>query len=121
VAGEEVGARVEPRPGRLPARKLWIAFGQSAEGGLVIDQGAVAALTDAGRSLFPAGITEVKGQFGEGAAVEVWGPGRELVAKGLVRIPAAELRPLLGRRTSEVARAGWAGEVIHRDDLVVLR
>jgi len=121
VAGEEVGTWVEPRPGRLPARKLWIAFGQPAEGGLVIDQGAVAALTSAGRSLLPAGVTEVEGEFGAGAAVEVWGPGRELVAKGLVRIPAADLRPLLGRRTSEVARAGWAGEVIHRDDLVVLR
>jgi len=121
VAGEEVGTWVEPRPGRLPARKLWIAFGQPAEGGLVIDRGAVGALINSGRSLLPAGITEVDGEFGAGAAVEVWGPDRELVAKGLVRIPAADLRPLLGRRTSEVARAGWAGEVIHRDDLVVLR
>ncbi|MGH9051420.1 MAG: glutamate 5-kinase [Acidimicrobiia bacterium] len=123
VAGEEVGTWVEPRAGRrLPARKLWIAFGQPAEGGLVIDQGAVEALTKSGRSLLPAGITEVRGEFGAGVAVEVWGPeDRELVAKGLVRVSAAELRPLLGRRTAEVAKAGWGGEVIHRDDLVLLR
>jgi glutamate 5-kinase len=120
VAGEDVGTWVEPRSGRLPARKLWIAFGQPSEGRLFIDPGAVHALVQAGRSLLPAGITELEGDFRPGSAVEVWDGSRRLVAKGLVCVSASDLRPMLGRRTSDLDLSGWGGEVIHRDDLVVL-
>ncbi|MDP8958134.1 MAG: glutamate 5-kinase [Actinomycetota bacterium] len=121
VAGEEVGSWVEPGPSRLPSRKLWIAFGQPSEGRLLVDGGAVNALLNRGSSLLPAGVRGVEGQFQAGAAVEVWGPGETLVAKGLTRVSASRLEPLLGRRTSEIELSGWGGEVIHRDDLVVLR
>jgi glutamate 5-kinase len=121
VEGKEIGTWVEPQPRRLPARKLWIAFGQPSEGKVIADNGAVRALTGRGGSLLAAGVHELEGDFESGMAVEVLDSRRDLVAKGLVRLSAAELRPLLGRRTAEVDRAGWGGEVIHRDDLVVLR
>jgi glutamate 5-kinase len=121
VDGEEVGTWVEPQSRRLPARKLWIAFGQPAEGRVIIDEGAVRALTGSKGSLLAAGVHDLEGDFESGMAVEVLDNRGGLVAKGLVRLSAADLRPLLGRRTSEVDRPGWGGEVIHRDDLVVLR
>ena len=55
-----------------------------------------------------------------GDAVEVLGPEGSLIGKGLVTISSTALAPLLGRRSSSVALDGWGGEVIHRDDLVVL-
>ncbi len=116
VAGEEVGTWVEPHPTRLSSRKLWIAFGQPAEGRLVVDEGAVRALIGAGRSLLAVGITGVQGEFPAGAAVEVLGPDGELVAKGLSRVDAAEARRRQGRRTAD----GDSSVLIHRDDLVVL-
>lgn len=115
--GEEVGTWIEPHATRLPSRKLWIAFGQPAEGRLLVDAGAVQAITDRGSSLLPVGVTGLEGSFPEGAAVEVVGPDGALVAKGLVTVSSTGLIPLLGRRT----HGGWGGEVIHRDDLVVLR
>lgn len=121
VEGEEVGTWVEPQARRLPARKLWIAFGQPAVGKLVVDDGAVKALVAGGGSLLAAGIHELEGDFEPGMAVEVLDSQGDLVAKGLVRLSATDLRPLLGRRANEVDRDGWGGEVIHRDDLVVLR
>jgi glutamate 5-kinase len=120
VAGEPVGTWIEPHPSRLPSRKLWIAFGQPAEGYLHVDGGAVHALATRGSSLLPAGISAVEGEFEEGAAVEVLGPGGSLVGKGLVTLSSGHLRPLLGRHSSTAALEGWGGEVIHRDDLVVL-
>ncbi len=113
LGGEDVGTWVDPRAQRLPARKLWIAFGQPAAGVLVIDDGAVKALVDSSRSLLPVGVVEVKGRFSAGAAVEIHDGARQLVAKGIVRMDAATLEGVKGQRS--------ALEAVHRDDLVVLR
>lgn len=114
AAGEDVGTWVEPRASSLPARKLWIAFGQPAEGVVVVDDGARRALVERGRSLLPAGVVEVRGDFAEGAAVEIEADGR-LVGKGLVRVDARRLRGALGAHSRELGDV-----VVHRDDLVVL-
>jgi len=115
ISGEEVGTWVEPRDSKLTAKKLWIAFGLPASGRLVVDAGAVAALTDQGGSLLAAGITDVDGEFDAGSAVEVVTADGELVGKGLAGLSSTELRASLGRHSSEAG-----GEAIHRDDLVVL-
>ena len=120
VLGEPVGTWIEPHSSRLPSRKLWIAFGQPAEGRIRVDAGAVEAMVSRGGSLLPVGITEIQGEFGEGAGVEVLGPAGALVGKGLVTLSSTALAPLLGKHSSTAAREGWGGEVIHRDDLVVL-
>jgi len=114
IAGEEVGTWVAPRSRRLPARKLWIAFGLRTTGRVWIDRGAVGALVDHGRSLLPVGVTSVEGPFVSGSAVEVHGPDGAVVAKGLTRMSSRELEAWLGRRLE------GGGEIIHRDDMVVL-
>lgn len=114
IAGEEIGTWVEPQPSRLPARKLWIAFGQPSDGRLWIDDGAVKAIVERDTSLLPVGVTGVDGEFSPGAAVEVVSAAGELVAKGITRHSSAHLRSHMGRR------AGDDGEAINRDDLVVL-
>lgn len=120
AAGEDVGTWIQPHDSRLPSRKLWIAFGQPAEGSLRVDAGAVQAMVSGGGSLLPVGVTEIQGEFAEGAAVEVLDQEGNLVGKGLVTVSSAALGPLLGRHSSTIAVDGWGGEVIHRDDLVVL-
>ena len=113
LAGEPIGTWIDPRAERLPARKLWIAFGLEAAGSLVVDEGAVAALVEHDRSLLPVGITEVKGGFGAESAVDVLGPDGRIVGKGLAAIESDELIGLIGQKGSR--------EAIHRDDLVILR
>jgi glutamate 5-kinase len=115
AAGEAVGTWITPHEERLPARKLWIAFGLPAEGRLAVDAGAAAALLDGKRSLLAVGITGVAGGFGSGSAVEITGPGGSLIGKGLVSMTAGEVEQSIGRHSSEVG-----GVVVHRDDLVVL-
>lgn len=115
VRGEDIGTWVAPREAGLSARKLWIAFGSPSEGRLVVDEGAARALKEAGKSLLPAGVTGVDGSFAAGAAVEVR-HGHDLVAKGLVAMSAGEIARVKGQHTSVAG-----GEVIHRDDLVVLQ
>ena len=113
VAGDDIGTWVDPQAEKLPARKLWIAFGLASSGSLTIDDGAVVALVERARSLLPVGVVAVNGSFPEGVAVEVLDSGGLLVAKGIVQMGSHELSGLVGKR-SEL-------EAIHRDDLVVLR
>jgi glutamate 5-kinase len=119
IEGKPVGTMVHSRSQRLPSRKLWIAFAQGSAGRIVVDAGARAALVDHGRSLLPAGVRAVEGGFEADQAVEVVGEDGRPFAKGLARYPASLLRQVAGRRTTELPE-GSPGEVIHRDDLVVL-
>jgi glutamate 5-kinase len=114
-----VGTAVRPRSGRLPARKLWIAFALAPAGTVVVDAGARRALVENGVSLLPAGVREVRGDFGPEDAVEVAGPDGAVFAKGLVRHSAKALREWAGWRTSDMP-SDVPQEVVHRDDLVIL-
>lgn len=114
-----VGTVVLPHDRRLPARKLWIAFASVSMGRISVDAGARSALVDGNRSLLPAGIIEVHGDFETDAAVEVEDDEGTIFAKGLVRLSAADIRAVRGLRTDQLPD-GLAHETIHRDDLVVL-
>jgi glutamate 5-kinase len=103
------------------ARKRWIAGVLKPEGVLVIDEGAVRALTE-GKSLLPAGIRQVDGRFERGDAVLVKDrEGRE-IARGLAAYNASDAERIAGKRTVEIeAILGYRGrdEMIHRDDLAL--
>jgi glutamate 5-kinase len=118
ISEQAVGTAVRPRQERLSSRKLWIAFALPASGRIVVDSGARRALTEQGRSLLPAGVRAVEGDFDVDDAVEVVADGAPF-AKGLVRYAASGLRAAAGRRTGDLPE-GAPHEVIHRDDLVVL-
>jgi glutamate 5-kinase len=103
------------------ARKQWIAGSLRPKGRIVVDDGASRALTE-GRSLLPAGVVAVDGEFGRGDSVSVVnGEGRE-VARGLVAYSCDEAAAIAGKRSADIADVlGYRGrnEMIHRDDLVL--
>jgi glutamate 5-kinase len=104
------------------ARKQWIAGTLRPKGTVRVDPGAERALAS-GRSLLPAGVTAVDGEFERGDAVSVVAAeGREL-ARGLVAYAADEARLIVGRKSHGFADVlGYRGrdEIIHRDDLVLI-
>jgi glutamate 5-kinase len=110
-------ARGEPRS----AFKGWLAGSLKSSGTIVVDGGAIVALK-AGKSLLPAGVTGVDGQFRRGDAVVVRDPAGREVARGLIAYEAGDARRIMGRRSREIeALLGYQGrdEMIHRDDLVM--
>jgi glutamate 5-kinase len=105
----------------VTARKRWIAGSLEPKGTLTIDAGAVAALR-AGKSLLPAGVIRIDGQFARGDAVIVRGPNTHEIGRGLVAYDADDAEKIRGRSSSDAAQIlGISGraEMIHRDDLVV--
>ncbi|NNC73876.1 MAG: glutamate 5-kinase [Acidimicrobiia bacterium] len=113
--GAEVGTWVAPHTSKLSSRKLWIAFGLPAAGTVVVDEGAVDALVNGGRSLLAVGVSAVRGRFDAWDGVEIEDPSGRLIAKGIVGIGSSELHDAAGKHSSETG-----GAVVHRDDLVVL-
>ncbi|MBC8337768.1 MAG: glutamate 5-kinase [Rhodospirillales bacterium] len=103
------------------ARKRWIAGTLSAAGSVLLDAGAEKALKT-GKSLLPAGVVAIEGDFQRGDAVAVKSTdGREL-GRGLIAYGAEDARRIMGYKTSEIeGRLGYRGRdvMIHRDDLVL--
>jgi glutamate 5-kinase len=105
------------------ARKQWIAGTLRPAGAITIDAGALRALLD-GRSLLPAGVTAARGRFDRGDTVSVLAADGVEVARGIIAYSDTDAARIMGRKTSEIAEIlGFRGrdEMIHRDDLVLLR
>ena len=105
----------------LSARKKWIKGSLKSSGALVVDDGAVRALSS-GKSLLPAGVTGIDGEFKRGDVVDVKDRSGRVLARGLVAYAAEDARRIAGRKSAEIEKLlGFRGrdEMVHRDDLVV--
>ncbi|MFF6970844.1 MULTISPECIES: glutamate 5-kinase [Streptomyces] len=123
LAGRATGTFFHRTGRRSAGRLLWLAHASTPRGALVLDDGAVRAVVQGRKSLLPAGIAAVEGDFTAGDPVELRDTAGRAVARGLVNYDARELPPLLGRSTRELARElgpEYEREVVHRDDLVVM-
>ncbi|MDG2033857.1 MAG: glutamate 5-kinase, partial [Rhodospirillales bacterium] len=105
------------------ARKRWIAGTLQPVGAVVIDDGAVAALGK-GKSLLPAGILNIEGEFERGDAVAVKSTDGQEIARGLCAYSSDDASRIMRHKTDEIeGLLGYRGrgEMIHRDDLVITR
>jgi glutamate 5-kinase len=105
----------------VAARKKWIAGSLEPRGAIMIDAGAVRALRT-GKSLLPAGVIKIEGEFERGDAVVVRGPDGSEVGRGLIAYDAADAEKIRGRSSADIMLIlGYTGraEMIHRDDLAI--
>lgn len=122
IAGEPVGTLFLATGKRRSRKLMWLAYASVSRGELVLDAGAVRAITNGKASLLPAGIVQVRGNFEAGDPVKLVDQAGGVVARGLVSYDSAELAGIIGRSTSDlVAEKGaeFDREVVHRDDLIV--
>ncbi|HEX5497385.1 MAG TPA: glutamate 5-kinase [Mycobacteriales bacterium] len=113
------GTFFHPAGRRTASRLFWLRHATVPRGRIGLDAGAVEAVVCRRKSLLPAGITAVHGDFDAGDPVDLVDPAGAAVARGLVSYDSGELPALLGRRTGELD-PNHRREVVHRDDLVVL-
>jgi len=101
----------------MSARRFWVRYAAEAAGALILDAGAVRAVTTQRRSLLPAGITALSGRFFGGDVVELRAPDDTVVGRGVAAYDATELATMIGRSTSELP-ADMRRPAVHADDLV---
>ena len=103
------------------ARKQWIAGSLTPKGKICIDDGAVTALEN-GRSLLPAGVISVTGQFDRGDLIEVENNAGVVIGHGLSSYGSDDAVLICGHKSNEIETVlGYRGrdEMIHADNLVV--
>ena len=115
----DLGTWFEPTGPHRPSRRLWMAHASQPDGRVLIDAGAARALTVGKKSLLLPGLTGLDGDFESGSVVDVVGP-EGVLARGICRYAAAELREVLGARSEGAPAPDHVAPVIHRDDLAEL-
>ena len=122
----EEGARCTwfvPTSTPVATRKQWIAGTLKPAGAIAVDAGAVRALMG-GKSLLPAGVTKAVGRFERGDTVSILGPDGAEVARGICAYSDGDAARIIGRKSADIEKVlGFRGrdEIVHRDDLVLLR
>jgi glutamate 5-kinase len=111
--GDDVGTIFPAAHRRLHARKHWIAFTLRPRGTLVLDRGAIEAV-HRNKSVLPVGVLGIRGSFVPGDCVSLADPEGREVARGLVRLSSSDAARAAGKRDEA------KGELVHRDDLVLL-
>lgn len=121
LAGEEIGTLFVAKGQRRSGRDRWIAAARPL-GTIVIDDGAIKALVEKNKSLLPAGIVSVEGEFVRGDLVTIAGSDGRSIARGLSNYSSEEIKRVRGKKTAEVRllmKDNSYDEVVHRNNLVM--
>lgn len=118
VSGGGKGTHFTTSSHTLSAKKQWVGFHSQPQGVVVVDRGAENALLTGGKSLLPAGITDVAGDFCPGDVIEVQNMERQSIGRGIVNYAAWQLHMVAGMSTEEALKQVEVVrmEVIHRDE-----
>src|SRR5450830_627703 len=122
-AGERIGTLLSPERGMLAARKQWLAGHLQTRGTLVLDDGAVTALSQGNKSLLPVGVKLVQGSFRRGEMVVCVAPDGREIARGLANYSALEAQKIIGQSSDAiVGLLGYMAEpeLVHRDNLILV-
>jgi glutamate 5-kinase len=123
LSGEAIGTKFLPQQDPMNSRQLWIAYGLVPQGKLLLDKGAVKAIQSQGKSLLPAGIQAIKGNFKAQSLVDLCDLNGKEFARGLVNYSSNDLSKLLGQKSGRIPEIlGYEGEAeaVHRDNLALL-
>jgi glutamate 5-kinase len=103
------------------ARKHWILGKLRSHGTYVVDDGAAQALAK-GKSLLPAGVRKVKGEFERGDAVTIETLHGRTIGKGLSEYSSAQAMRIIGTHSHDIENIlgfKYRDTLVHRDDMVL--
>ncbi len=123
ASGVAHGTLFVPKASKMESRRRWLLSGLSTKGEILVDRGAASALRAHHRSLLPAGVQEVHGDFGRHDVVLIIDGDGQRVACGVTNYSAEEVATIKGLHSDRIrATLGheYGDEVVHRNNLAVL-
>ena len=123
MSGKQVGTLFKAQGTRLESRKRWFMSGLSNKGTIVVDDGAAKAIGAQNKSLLPAGVKDVRGDFARGDIVSIVSVAGKKLAAGISNYSAAELKTIKGAKSADIATLlghEYGDEAVHRNNMVAL-
>ena len=124
LSGDSIGTYFVPAQKKLKGKKKWIAFNPKTEGIIIIDRGGEVAIVSGKKSLLPAGVREVIGEFRIGSNVSIQNEERREIARGLSNYSSGEINLIKGLNTKLIPEVqgsdSYFDEIVHRDNMVIL-
>ena len=124
LAGENIGTLFLPNEKSIRGKRRWIGSAARVAGQLQLDEGAVRAVREQGRSLLAIGIRKVKGTFKRGSVVAIIDSKGNEIARGLCNYPSDEVEKILGQPSDKIAEILGHRPyeaVVHRDNMAVTK
>ena len=122
IMNENLCTWFKPKISNLDARKKWIISSLSSSAKIYIDHGASKALRS-GKSLLPAGIVKISGNFKKGDNIIIVDNANVDIARALSSFTSEEINKIKGLQSHQIENIlGYASksEIIHKDDIVIL-
>ncbi len=120
--GHEIGTLILPEKRHISSKKFWLAYHDDPVGAVFVDSGAAKALANRGKSLLPAGIVRVEGEFVQDALIAIKTSDNETLGVGMTNYPSQDLKQIMGKKTSQIetllGRAPFE-EAVHRDKMLI--
>lgn len=119
--GKSIGTKFLAHHDKIEGRKQWL-FGAPPAGTIFIDQGAENALISQGKSLLPAGIQKIEGQFARGEVVKIANRENKILALGISRYNSEALNLIKGKKSSDIESLlgyEFGSVALHRDEMIV--
>ncbi|NJP05122.1 MAG: glutamate 5-kinase [Chloroflexaceae bacterium] len=121
--GEALGTRFTTSVSHLESRKRWMLAETVRHSRVVVDSGATRALLEQGKSLLPAGILNVEGDFDRGQTIRIYTTDGHEIARGITQYRSSDLLRIKGQHSSQIAAIlgySYRAEIVHRDDMVLI-
>ncbi len=114
------GTIIYPSEKPIKSRKRIVTFISQPKGIVYIDEGAVKAIKGR-KSLLPAGVIYVEGNFNKGDIVNIADREGNIVGRGKVQFSSDELKIVKGKKSKDVKKLikNAQEEVIHADNIIV--
>ncbi len=124
LSGQTKATWMLPTKKKMAAWKYYLAFAKRPCGSrIVVDDGAVNALREGGKSLLASGVRTVHGSFHAKDLVQIVDETGHEIARGLVNYTSHDLQKIQGHSTAEIKQIlqmRKVDEVVHRDNMVVV-
>ena len=120
--GKNIGTIFPPRTSKLESKKRWMLSGLACKGKLIIDDGAVTALKKQDRSLLPAGVVGVDGEFQRGDVVDIYDSNGNHLGFGMPNYNAKDIASIKGSHSDKISGLlgyEYGDELIHRNNMVL--
>ncbi len=121
--GEDIGTLFPAQGGKVQSRKRWMLSGLASKGKMVVDKGATLALRKQNKSLLPAGVMKVDGDFQRGDIVDILDEGGVHIGCGICNYSSADMAIIKGAHSDKILGLlghDYGDEAIHRNNMVIV-